>query len=142
MTNIELARLLADTSRADLVLGSYKIPVHIDSVDANSFTYTPVDISIKCSVMDTIPDKYVRYDVQSTIAFLNRRKNEANPFQIKDVIFNNPATIVIWADGTKTVVKCTNEEFDPEKGLSMAIAKKALGNKGNYYETFKKFVKE
>lgn len=59
---------------------------------------------------------------------------------IKKVIFNNPATIVFWTDGTKTVVKCTNEEFDPEKGLSMAISKKALGNQGNYYNTFKKWL--
>lgn len=61
---------------------------------------------------------------------------------IKDVIFNDPATIVYWADGTKTVVKAGNEEFDPEKGLAMAIAKKALGNKGNYFEIIKKWVKK
>lgn len=59
---------------------------------------------------------------------------------IKDVIFNNPATIVLWADGTKTVVKAENEEFDPEKGLAMAITKKALGNSYDYYDTFKKYV--
>ena len=61
---------------------------------------------------------------------------------IQKVIFNDPATIVIWADGTKTVVKCDCELYDPEKGLAMAISKKALGNKGNYYETFKKWVPE
>lgn len=56
---------------------------------------------------------------------------------IKNVIFNNPATIVFWADGTKTVVKCQgSDEFDPEKGLAMAISKKALGNQGNYYNVF------
>ena len=58
------------------------------------------------------------------------------------VIFNDPATIVFWNDGTKTVVKAENEEFDPEKGLAMAISKKVLGNKGNYYETFKKWLPE
>ena len=61
---------------------------------------------------------------------------------IQKVIFNDPATIVIWADGTKTVVKCDCELYDPEKGLAMAISKKALGNNGNYYETFKKWVPE
>lgn len=64
------------------------------------------------------------------------------PELIKDVIFNDPATIVFWNDGTKTVVKAENEEFDPEKGLAMAISKKFLGNKGNYYETFKKWLPE
>lgn len=60
--------------------------------------------------------------------------------KIKDVIYNYPATIVFWEDGTKTVVKCKNEKFDPEKGLAMAFSKKMLGNKGNYYEVFKKWL--
>ena len=64
------------------------------------------------------------------------------PELIKDVIFNDPATIVFWNDGTKTVVKAEDEDFDPEKGLAMAISKKFLGNKGNYYETFKKWLPE
>lgn len=59
---------------------------------------------------------------------------------IKKVIFNDPATIVIWADDTKTVVKASNESFDPEKGLAMAISKKVLGNKGNYFNEFKKWI--
>ena len=60
--------------------------------------------------------------------------------KIKDVIYNDPATIVFWEDGTKTVVKCKNEKFDPEKGLAMAFSKKMLGNKGNYYNVFKKWL--
>lgn len=62
--------------------------------------------------------------------------------KIKNVIFNDPATIVYWEDRTKTVVKCEKEKYDPEKGLAMAIAKKALGNQGNYFEVFKKWVGE
>lgn len=61
--------------------------------------------------------------------------------KITKVIFNDPATIVFWADGTKTVVKCDDKErYDPEKGLAMAISKKALGNQGNYYNEFKKWI--
>lgn len=57
---------------------------------------------------------------------------------IKKVIFNDPATIVLWEDNTKTIVKCGEDEiFDPEKGLAMAISKKALGNSGRYFEIFK-----
>lgn len=40
---------------------------------------------------------------------------------IENVMFKDPATIVFWADGTKTV----------------AIAKKALGNRGNYFNRIK-----
>lgn len=56
------------------------------------------------------------------------------------VIFSNPATIVLWADGTKTVVKAHREAFDPEKGLAMCFMKKALGNKSSYNEYLKKLT--
>lgn len=62
---------------------------------------------------------------------------------IARVIFNDPATIVYWKDGSKTVVKCgDNDVYDREKGLAMAIAKKYLGNKGNYNNILKKYLKE
>jgi hypothetical protein len=62
--------------------------------------------------------------------------------EIKNVIFNDPATIVIWSDGTKTVVQCQDGDiYDPEKGLAMAISKKILGNKHDYYRTFKHWLK-
>ena len=58
---------------------------------------------------------------------------------VKKVIFNPPATIVLWGDGTKTVVKCQgNDEYCPEHGLAMCICKKFFGNKGNFNEVFKK----
>jgi hypothetical protein len=60
---------------------------------------------------------------------------------IQKVIFNKPATIVFWADDTKTVVKAQNNEaYDPEKGLAMAITKKALGDKGSYFNEIKKWT--
>ena len=61
--------------------------------------------------------------------------------KIKKVVFNNPATIVIWEDGTKTVVKCQpNDEYNAETGLLMCIAKKHFGNTGNFNEVFKKWI--
>lgn len=63
--------------------------------------------------------------------------------RIKKVYFNDPVTVVLWEDGTKSIVRtCADDIYDPEKGLAMAIAKKALGNKGNYYEVFKKWLPE
>lgn len=48
--------------------------------------------------------------------------------EIERVIFNGPATIVFWNDGTKTVVKCMEGElFDEEKGIAMAFMKKLYG---------------
>lgn len=62
--------------------------------------------------------------------------------EIKDVIWNGPATIVFWADGTKTIVKCCDEldVYDAEKGLAMAICEKAFGNKTEFHKEFKKWV--
>ena len=62
---------------------------------------------------------------------------------IKKVIFNDPATIVYWKDGTKTVVKCQDGDvYDKEKGLAMCVAKKFFGNKGNFNKVFNKFIGE
>lgn len=62
--------------------------------------------------------------------------------KIKDVRFNGPATIVFWSDDTKTVVKCGEDDvFDPEKGIAMAIARKALGNKHDYFNVIEKYAK-
>ena len=46
-------------------------------------------------------------------------------YGVKDIIFNPPATIVFWNDGTKTVVKCTKGvEFNPYYGFCAAVCKK------------------
>lgn len=63
-------------------------------------------------------------------------------YSIEKVIFNDPATIVFWSDGSKTIVKATDEPFDKEKGLAMAISKKHFGNTGRYFEEFKKWINE
>lgn len=98
-------------------------------------------------------EELIKNDPESAKRYLNSlygvKKNGveityAHPEEhlIENVIFNDPATIVFWADGTKTVVKADKEEFDPEKGLAMAISKKILGNKGNYFDIFKKWIKK
>lgn len=57
---------------------------------------------------------------------------------IRKVIFNDPATIVLWSDGSKTVVKCSPEDsYDMEKGLAMAIVKKMAGNDNRFHKVFK-----
>ena len=87
--------------------------------------------------------------VDYTKVVLNNAYGSTNLYEqckleIKKVIFNKPATIVFWSDGTKTIVKCgENDIYDPEKGLAMAVAKKFLGtNKShsNYMNEFKKWL--
>lgn len=109
----------------------------------------PVDLSavVALSKLDCENSNKTFYRTGLFTEIMERRsndmKNNHRVPQIKDVIYNDPATIVFWMDGTKTVVKCGDYDiYDPEKGLAMAIAKKALGNQGNYYETFKNWLPE
>ena len=47
----------------------------------------------------------------------------------KRIIYNAPATIVFWADGTKTVVKVMDgDTFDEYSGFAAALCKKIYGN--------------
>ncbi len=62
---------------------------------------------------------------------------------IKKVIFSDPATIIFWEDGTKTVVKTQDgEEYDKEKGFAMAVCKKIFGNERDYYNVFKRWMRK
>lgn len=104
---------------------------------------TPIGTVIDASIIDgsftatcTLTDKAVN----EPIGALSPMPKINIDDYIKDVIYNDPATIVFWKDGTKTVVKDDGDAYDPEKGLAMAFCKKVSGNKGNYYKVFKKWL--
>lgn len=71
--------------------------------------------------------EYCAADAKVTEALFYR----FNPHHfIKKVIYNDPATIIFWSNGTKTVVKrMEDEEYDPEKGFMAAVTKKVFGDK-------------
>ena len=70
-------------------------------------------------------------------------KEKYKSYQIEKVIVSGPATIVFFSDKTKIVVKCSEgETFDLEKALALAIARKALGNKGSYLNFIKDGIKK
>ena len=49
---------------------------------------------------------------------------------IKKLISNDPATVILWEDGTKTMAKCQDGDvFDFEKGVLICSLKKLIGNK-------------
>lgn len=92
-------------------------------------------------------DSYIKHDIEFTKRMINAVYGTAatalKTITIEKVIFNDPATIVLWKDGTKTVVKVQEGDiFDPEKGLAMAIAKKVYGNKGKYCDVIKKWTEK
>lgn len=46
--------------------------------------------------------------------------------KVEKIIFSKGHTIVIWDDKTKTIVNCSGEKFDAEKGLAMAFMRKMM----------------
>lgn len=112
----------------------------ITDIDVESLYPTfALDFSVPTNVVDVVHREILNYitnDIYTTKEAIKTMRNS-----IKKIIFNDPATIIIWGNGDKTIVKCgEGETYDPEKGMAMAIAKHFLGDKGNYYETFKKWL--
>ena len=66
-------------------------------------------------------------------------KDKLDPSSIEKVIFNPPATIVLFKDGSKTVVKTTKgDKFDHELGFLYAMAKHIFPRRNQ----FKKFIEK
>ena len=62
---------------------------------------------------------------------------------IDQVILNDPATIVIFKDGTKEVVKTTEgDTYQPDIGVAMALVRKLFGSRSQYKKFVKQFLKE
>lgn len=72
-------------------------------------------------------------------------KDLVNAFNniIDKVIFNDPATIIVFKNGEKVIVKCQEgDTYDKEKGLALAIIKFAFGNTSYFNTIFKKWLPE
>ena len=105
-------------------------------VTVGNKTYRPTGGSLETSAASL----YTKLELETYMAPYNEVSLTPT---IKDVIFNPPATIVFWSDNTKTVIRAQGDEsYDPEKGLAMAISKKMLGNKYDYYHTFLHYQKK
>lgn len=65
---------------------------------------------------------------------------DRSAIDVKNIIFNPPATIVFWGDGTKTVVKTmSGESFDMYHGFTSAVAKKVYGSSTRVRKIVNKF---
>lgn len=115
------------------------------------FEEAPLYINIldKCYRVDSISHSYEKLfgndhcNIEAEIKAHLVGDKKPSSFEIEKVIFNDPATIVFWADGTKTVVKCGEEDvYDYQTGLLMCIAKKAFGNKGKFNDILREWIPE
>ena len=106
-----------------------------------------IDVIGNCYQVDSISHAYDRmYETNGWVeATIKAHMIDKKPssFEIEKVIFNDPATIVFWADGTKTVVKCgEGDVYDYQTGLLMCIAKKAFDNKGKFNNILREWIPE
>lgn len=105
------------------------------SWDVKPLTMKPV--KSECNITIDIPKDFIPpYSVADVDTGILEDMRKMSMFEsdrrvmipeIKEVIFNYPATIVCWKDGSKTVVKCSKDEpFDREKAVAMCFIKKML----------------
>jgi hypothetical protein len=123
MNNLD--RLLTDEEYQYQVL--LKRRLLIEDYERNLFNYLKEE-EIKMPTYYGVDWSNLTYTLMSSAKHLP---------EIKQVIFNNPATIIMWKDGTKTIVKVHNEEFDEEKGFAMAYLKKVFGDRNKYMKYIK-----
>ena len=92
------------------------------------------------------PDIYKihRACVGKSVPITPKIKKDGKWFDLapKKVIFSGPATTILWKDGTKTTVKCQDEDvWADDVGIAMCYLKKMLGNKGNFNNIFRQAMK-
>lgn len=144
----DMTRALANSHKeVTLVVDGKSYPVLVMDAEMKDQPLGLPEITFGCAlngVPTTDKTKHVE-EVRRSVygSWLKENPYIAKTPTIKQVIFNNPATIIIWSDGVKTVVKARGgDTFDPEKGLAIAIAKRMLGNKHAYYNEFAKWLKK
>lgn len=71
------------------------------------------------------------------------RPDEASKPTPRKIIYNHPATIVLWDDGTKTVVKCSeHDSWNPETGFLWALAEKLYGSKSQVDKVMGRWLRD
>lgn len=106
------------------------------------FDFFGLDLVVDSISFNTLYDNVIiEASRKNHIDNLHARYESANPFGIKRVIFNGPATIVFWNDGTKTVVKCADGEiYNKRTAIMWAIMKKAYGNSSKVNKAFDELI--
>ena len=71
---------------------------------------------------------YVTKDIEITKEMKNMKYVVALELMPKKIIFSGPKCIVLWLDGTKTIVSCSeNDKWDEYAAYCAALAKKIYG---------------
>lgn len=85
---------------------------------------------LSCGVMSIVEGEYRKFNYSGGF---NTIKNNGgilgiDNFYIERVVYNNPATIMFFSDGTKTVAKTHNADvYNKETGFILCLLKKLAG---------------
>lgn len=93
----------------------------------------------RCKNKDNGFDSII-YQMEKKRKFAERGTDEMKNVDVKKIIFSGPKTIVLWNDGTKTIVSMSKDEtnFDPEAAFCAAYTKKMFGTNSK----IKRIIKE
>lgn len=82
----------------------------------------------RCKNKDNGFDSII-YQMEKKRKFTEGGTDEMKNIDVKKIIFSGPKTIVLWSDGTKTIVSMSKDElrFDPEAAFCAAYTKKMFG---------------
>lgn len=151
----------ASTDYNNLYIQTDKVRIELTCVDP--IKYTPNLFKNRDAVFgkkeliykaeETLSETYFNKPFMSLSAYINKfhaqdKVEVVKPIEtyipeIKNAYFNNPMTVVMWEDGTKTMIRCQDgDTYSAETGLALCIAKKALGNMPNFNNVFKKWIPE
>jgi len=111
-------------------------PVFNYETNANTHIYVD-DIDVTYVI-----DKRVEALKEEAIAYEKSKPKPKPRDPVKSILINpvKGATTVVWKDGTATMVRCNNEEFDAEKGIAMCFMKKAFDNRGCFNDFLNKYL--
>lgn len=112
-------------------------------VDARSLTHrfpekTEIVMGLRsCKTLYQGLKKFQDKQAEDTVEYTKELRNkliggtdEMKNVDVKKIIFSGPKTIVLWTDGTKTIVSMSKDElrFDPEAAFCAAYTKKMFGS--------------
>ena len=122
-------------------------------VDARSLTHrfpekTEIVMGLRsCKTLYQGLKKFQDKQAEDTVEYTKELRNkligganEMKNVDVKKIIFSGPKTIVLWSDGTKTIVSMSKDElrFDPEAAFCAAYTKKMFGTNSK----IKRVIKE
>lgn len=141
--HIEYNRIKKETAMTD----DRTITVNFDSVKDKNKWETMVGIKTT-PLMFGIPNQADSVHIPSSaiqVAFDEYKCIAAMAVSPKKVYYRNPYTIVIWEDGTKTIVKCSGKmcggkaiKYDKLTGFLLCCLKKGMNCSNNKYHNFLK----